>query len=325
MSALPQYITTGGMQVFQQPYVLNSAVMQTFLLRADYEALVRTVNQSLNIPINQKYEYRPLMPYVQLNVIQIGHMNSETPPDSDMGWQTEVDISFTIWVGAGPLSGDFFKVDHVGVFYPYCFVDSPSAISSGREVYGFFKELGYFEMETWDRGGKLTVDADVLNPFSPNTKMAKMPVVSVTPPPANTPPPLGADADDMWTIMKRMIGVMLGDGDGVANLPTASVMEQFGYDLMTHNTSLVLLKQFRDVEVLGAACYQAIVEANMKTSHVRDLKMLSTGYVIDVADYDSHPICSDLGILPTQSPAAAMSFAFDFRIDVGHVVAGGSS
>ena len=75
---------------------------------------------------------------------------------------------------------------------------------------------------------------------------------------------------------------------------------------MIENPTLVFLKQFRDVSCPTKACYQAIVEAplaiHLSTASYEALD--EQAFTLTVADWDSHPIASELGLLP-RSPLAS--------------------
>jgi hypothetical protein len=89
---------------------------------------------------------------------------------------------------------------------------------------------------------------------------------------------------------------------------------------LIENPTLVFLKQFRDVSCPTKACYQAIVEAplaiHLSTASYEALD--EQAFTLEIADWDSHPIASDLGLQPGGlSPELAFGAEFEFDIQLG--------
>jgi hypothetical protein len=319
---LPAYLELGGGQVYQQPYRQQGAGMYCFLLPSDLEAQKRTVDRALNLPINTATTYVPLLPYVMAVVAPIQKITSVDPPDSGKGWQTETDIGFWMLVGAGRMDGDEFKLDRVAWYLPYVWVTTPQAVMSGREVYGFPKGFGWFDLPAPGTIGAVRAETTVLNPYSPSTELKREVVLTLTPPAGSDGKPFETLLKEGAAAVKEILAAVLGRDDGIVEVPTWRLALNLLEELLKGEVPSVYLKQFRDAADPTRACYQAIVEAGMKITAFHGAGFLPSGYTAWVANYDSHPICSDLGLAEGDQPVAlAFYSSADFDILNGRIVA----
>jgi len=318
---LPPYRELGGGQIYRQPFLLNGTIVQSFALAADLSALQRTVDKSLNLSPDQSIVYKPLLPFVLLAVADIASVSSADPPDSLKGWQPEVDVAFWVPIGGGKMKGDKLEISSLGWFLPYVYVDSPSTMVTGREVYGFNKALGRFTLPPRGSIGDVTASTLVLDPYAPTTQMTWKTVVSIDAP-GTEPFPLPApEHTSPESFVKAVFAALTGRDDGTVEDPTFRLMLNVFDYLATMEVPVVFLKQFRDAESPDLACYQSVVVANQKVTKFRGGGFLPSGYQITVTSYDSQPIATDLGLAAgTLTPFAAFHSDFDFILPAGKVV-----
>ena len=85
---------------------------------------------------------------------------------------------------------------------------------------------------------------------------------------------------------------------------------------------VLFLKQFLDVSCSTKACYQAIVEASLNVTPRSYSALPEQDYRLEVHDWASHPITSDLG-LPAGSPLVpelAFRAEIDFDVELGREI-----
>src|SRR5262249_13387530 len=143
--ALAPYVEVGGEQVFCQPLRLDGVRFFGFLLEADYATLRAACDRYLNHAGGRR-EYHPLLPRVMLGFADIRKIGCANPPDCNKGFMREIDVAFWVPVVGGKRVGGIFIAETVAWFLPYVFVNNAWASSSGREIYGFPKEVGTFSI-----------------------------------------------------------------------------------------------------------------------------------------------------------------------------------
>lgn len=304
------YIFSGGQQVFRQPLVLEGAALKSFVLLADQARLQAVCDAQLNQPWNEAVHYRVVSPFVQMVVMQAARAYSAAPQDAHKGWMTEVDVAYWVLLQAEPRDGGKPRLVW---FLPYVFVDNALALTSGREIYGFAKELGQFSFS--DAPFAMTAQTLAVEHYTPESQRRLLPVIEVSAPtsPGAAIENLGHDLAGFLELMRHGLA-----GDGKERVEV--VVEAF-QGLLKNQVGMVFLKQFPSAEVAGAACYAAVVEAPCSVRALHGLGLLPPGYRVWSADYDSHPIVRDLGVPADAAALLAMWVNFDFETGDGTVIA----
>jgi hypothetical protein len=222
---------------------------------------------------------------------------------------------------------------------PYMFVDQALALVGGREVYGFPKQLGMIDVPR--RGSaktpkQLTIRSVTVDRYVPTSMAADRLVVSVERPGPQTP--LQQAWNSFGDALSQLIDLTLEDlghdlkggdpalwlrrllRDALQRAEDVPVDLQFFKHLLEENAPMLLLKQFRDAHVPGAACYQALVLVNMRVERLRAGGMLPRDYQIRIEDLDGEPICRELGIERSCTPRLAFWLDFDFLVDLGEIL-----
>jgi hypothetical protein len=182
---------------------------------------------------------------------------------------------------------------------PYMFVDNPMSVLNGREDYGYQKAYGKLRPSPLP-GKTLPVTESVAveafgGVFGPLNTAHWVKVIRVDPwvpaLPLPTSPPEGSP------FQATVLGEILGTG-----------------------VNQVFLKQFRDAEVAGKACYQHIVEAPVRFEkpHVK-LKLGQWRVEIQIPSPSSHPITEDLGVTTHVTPFA-FELSSGLKLEPGHII-----
>lgn len=309
---LPPFIELPGSSVYQHPFPLNGMNGQALLLHADYEQLRKTTDIWLNSVAGSEYRYVPLLPFVICNPVWINRI--EWTP-AGQGWMRESDFNFAYTVAC-------FKgreLSHVAMAQAYLVVDNPLTVSSGREIFGFRKVFGTME---YLAGTYQPVAAStwVRKETGPDAEVELAEVARILPPPGWP----AATRNANWEDLKQLAELAIGDLVLDAMTAVLHLVELF----RSQNMTVAYLLQLRDVEFPASASYQAILESPMQITKLHSAWFLPAGYKVQLTNYPSYPLISDLGIRVDANGVADVALGFqtywDCILQPGRVVAGGA-
>jgi hypothetical protein len=291
---LPDYVERGGRQVWRPPYRAHNAEVFGFVLPSEPAAIDALLQRDLVEPAGGAVDYRCAAASVVVMFASIEKLTSAETPDSGRGYLPELEAS--VWCLAADVMGGSRLVWHL----PYVFVDSGQAAASGREVYGYPKQVGVFESggpQEFLSGDAATVKAMAIERYGPGAEALLQPMISARGPlEGGHAIAAGARAfDDLLAGLGAGLQVNatlpfgpapqasaaitpIGSPPSSASPPTVPrwaarrvLSTLLGRDLtgdpsdligdMVDDPTLVFLKQFRDASCPAKACYQAIVEA----------------------------------------------------------------
>lgn len=316
---MARYIPRGGEQTFAPGFLQTGTALSGWLLPAELSAQQRMIDRYLNAPMGgaSGFTYRAVMPAVMFVIAPIAATRSLTEPDAGYGYTPETDVAFWTLVARGHDEGGRFVPDALLWFLPYVFVDVPMTMATGREVYGYPKELAYL---TWPAGDDdplvLRAETMVLPVYSSETRLVRAPILEVkrTSAGSSLVGRLG-DAFDGLAGALEHLGVELDHelGGGLESL------------LSKLEIPMVFLKQFRDVVDPQAACYQAIIESPARLRSVPIGWPTLHEVAITIWDYASHPIAKELGLGQPKDGSLTVTVPFgvevhfDFIVELGVV------
>lgn len=351
---LPTYVERTGRQVWRPPYRAEAAQVVGLVLPADQQRLDALLQRDLVLPSGGALDYRSVHANVIVTFASIGRMTSGEKPDSLRGYLPEKELS--IWV----LVADKTAKERLCWYLPYVFTDSGQTVATGREVYGYPKQLGTFDQAFPDallKGGTTAVSALTIETFDPSSCAWQRPVATVTRTPSTTgaqPPaqswvdellswfPGGLAIDlDLPATLSKAAAAIITTGSGkpagaaapppwmkpiLASLqgqPLVGDPDELAAEMMK-NPTLVFLKQFRDAACETKACYQAVIEAPIAVdvTGASFTPLDPAQFSVQLENWASHPLASDLGILPGKpvTPTRAFQASFAFGIQTGYEV-----
>ena len=164
---LPDYVDRGGRQVWRPPYTASGAKLFGFVLDADAAAIDSLLHRDFNEPAGGAVDYRCAHSSVIVIFAAIEKLASGDPRDEQRGYLSELEVS--VWC----LAADVTAGNRLVWYLPYVFVDAGQAVASGREVYGYPKQIGLFEDDYPDKlenGGTTTVWAPAIDPYGKDEK-----------------------------------------------------------------------------------------------------------------------------------------------------------
>jgi hypothetical protein len=306
--ANPSFIPRGGEYSFPPPYRAENVQYYAWILDADLGALQDMCDRYLNAPLGGKRRYTPVGPFVMMVALKLDHLRSLTPPYDAMGMFVEKEMA--VWV---------MIIDEVEKrmfwFIPYMWVDNGYAMVNGRELFGFPKQLGTFDIPaTADKADLLTMETLVFKKFSPDTYATTIKLISIartteiqhefTP---------GAIANDFGAMTKELLRLL---GDEMSLLGNAKTLIREMDDLVHLNMPMVFIKEFRDATNTTGACFQSVVELVPNATKVHGWGLLPNVYAIDIELCDSHPIRTDCGLTPTGPIKSKLGFWLNFDMDI---------
>lgn len=298
------YVDYGGTQMLRPPYVAENVQFYAFVVSADLGALQKLLDDRLNLPSGGTEHFEPAGPFVIFAFNKLDKMYSQNPPDSEKGWFSEQECA--IWMRVVDR-----KRERSLWFHPYMFVDDSYALVLGREVYGFPKAIGWFQIpDQPEHASSLTLETLVLDKFSPDTGGARKKLIQAT---------KTSSSGGLWKTVEtasRFAEEILGGLDRQDGLGKWEIVLSSLSDLVQRKEPMVFLKQFPAPDMPGTACYQAIVENNAQATALHGVSVLPGSWRIDIGPADSHPIARDLG-LPGNSVPSALQMWMSFDMVVG--------
>jgi uncharacterized protein with NAD-binding domain and iron-sulfur cluster len=290
----PPFIPRDGI-LMGIPPVYMTAEVYMFMLDADLNAIGRMCDQYLNL--GGPTVYRPLVPFV---MFYASNLNS-TPVTDPIGWCPEKDFGFWVPVVGGRVEGPLFFPEKVQLFTPYLWVDTGVAQMAGREIFGFSKELGYNMILPADpsQPARFSCDTLVIPKYGRDATTVIDPIISV----GKVGGGFWHVIEQLWndgvTVMTAVEELLTARGPGHIPIPDGKLFLQLLRDF-AKIMPMVFLKQFPDVEDPAKACYQAIVENNIRITSGIKGGFIPGEYGIDIWGYDSHQIVKNLGLKVTK-------------------------
>jgi hypothetical protein len=202
----------------------------------------------------RRFEFRPLIPFVDMEILSYPRMEGAAPPYTDKGFMTQNEIYFRFFViKYVSVAGMLFPTPEIACVFPFIFVDNPWSAIAGREVLGFPKNLAKFDLPNANPY-PIEVSTLVFPQYTANTPLQWKPFVKVR---SSTASGRSSLPGGLWP---------WGDIFGLHPLledllDIAGVLEQSLF-------SVVLLKQFRDPETATNACYQALTQSRFTATNI---------------------------------------------------------
>lgn len=309
---LPAYVVHGFETESPGSFKSDNARMRIYLLHGDRDAIKTHIDQTLNVPLRGAYSYHPALG--DLVILMMGDNVVGSKAD---GWKTHGRVNETLasfWI---PLhrrvKGSDSNERGLRMWIPHILVDNPISLVTGRELYGFPKALGRFTppsgFEAADGStGPIRVEG-FGGQYSASAYAGWRPLLDVRP-----VRHIGrARSDDAW---RTDLDEFAQDFPG----PISLVRQWRTNSRIKH----VFLKQFRDVAQQDRACYQAVVEAPMKTSNVKWRRLvhhLFHAWEVRVHHLDTHDLGRELGLPEVQRAHITYEMEFSFEVLPGDVIA----
>lgn len=307
---LPPYLDGGSaFPVFRGPYLQKNAEIAAFLYPARREALSALCDQTLNAVPGSLYRYVPVLPNLLLVCADM-LVSSLDERDAQVGLIPEREVGLWMLTLAQQKTALGYAPHHLAWFLPSLYVDEGSAIATGREVYGFNKQLASITKSPDPQISEFSVDVMGFQSFGPDVVAQKQRLLRVSPESAQSSAVRWPD----WPAARAALAAEF--------LPFAASLA-LGEDLLSfvaraalQDIPLVFIKQMRDAQDTRKACYQTLVEAPLRIQTYQAGGLFAQPQRLDIASLQSHPLIERLGLQATQLSALGAWLKVDFTLGV---------
>lgn len=305
------------------PYTQLDASMAGYVFKADGYCLQGVVNHYLAGDAEHHYFALPL---VLLTLVDMQRVFLSDNPA--LGHMHEIDGGFQI-----ACISVHRKTHELGItlFMPYLWVNTGTAMATGREVLGFQKDVA---LSFSDDDSKVRSAADLTHIESWVTrsfgdKLARDFVARVHPEAApdsgsERPPAtfarLGAGLLHLIEEALPRLSLAIGQVVPMRELVNIERLRKLFSGELAPPLRVAFIKQFRDETHGEGACYQKVFSAPAVLENV-ELERFGGKRSVTIANFASHPIADELGLLAWASSGgqyeAAASFIVRFQLDMG--------
>jgi hypothetical protein len=285
-NTLRDYADNGlGFPVFRAPYLQKDARLAAFLFSADLDRLATLCDNTLNASDSFAYKYIPITSKVML-VFADMLVSSRDERDAQAGLIPETEVSFWVLTVAMQKTRSAYVPHHLAWFLPYLLVDEGAAIATGREVFGFNKQLAQFQKPGQIQKPDFTADVLGFKQFGADSVARKERLLELKAPADSSQ---SRDFDSIKSTMadELLKNMRTGLGGGLV---------EFAARVINDHIPLVFLKQFRDAQNTKKACYQRLIEAPLKVETFYEGGIFLQPHVLNIAPLASHPFAKNLGL-----------------------------
>jgi uncharacterized protein with NAD-binding domain and iron-sulfur cluster len=280
---LPRYVDRPDEVALRSPYVMTGVKLRAWPVRADRGAAQRLVDRYLNHTSDGALDVRVIGNRVFVVAAFLGSVQSGDPSHRQRGAMSESDVG--VWV---PVSWRHGSRRRQGWYLPWIFVDNTPATTSGREVFGFPKSAGIFDVRHDSNGlAELAIRCPVM-------------------------PERGAQAYGAVDTVLHAARLGYDQRSRVVQLP--------GRRWLPDRVPMIFLKQFRDIASTEHACYQAVVSCESQPTAVRAWGIDLSPWRLTWTAAESHPVAAELGMPRSLELSRSLTAEFDFEIGAGSVL-----
>ena len=310
----PLYREFPGDIVLRPDYRLQDCKIYGFIFESnngDKSVLQQLCDERLNFPTDWDRRYVPLSPNVMVTFARTPFAVSTEADDSRKGYIQEDEIVFWILtIEYRRINGEWQPQRPVW-FVPYIFVNNVFALLAGRELYGYPKTIGTFNIPEHPAYADLfTINTMAFKTFSPNTQLIDHRLVEIS----RTEPPKSGSGT--WSSLGQAVDNLKAMFYDKMLLKEWTLLKNIGKVATRLEMPLVFLKQFRHLADPGRACYQAIVEGPIFIDRFHEGGLLPGTYDLTIHHLDSFPLSASLGLPLT---GLKTSGAFWLRVDFTNI------
>lgn len=323
------FIRRGGSHTMPPPWIAKDVDMHAFYLRCDPQALQELCDRCLNRPSGNVFAFQPTTRYVMLTFQRFDDLHTTASGYENIGFVQENEAA--LWLFVSDRNGSRLPDGNDwSAFVPFMVTDDPIALLTGREVYGFPKELGAVSLTGGASPFSVEVHAfssdDASQPIIRRELIAmvrgevsseggRIPVftqkasaafeANVNP---SSKPPLAAFENSMLAYNPALEEDL--DPELLAMLKDLMDM------LLRGRLDFVFLKEFRAISGGEFADSCSVAMAHQENMRIRSADILPPGKRFRFMDFASHPLITDLGLeRDTASGQVEVALAVNVRVD----------
>lgn len=302
---LPKFVSliTHGESDFAAPLIATDDLIFGFVLQSDRDSVQRFADATLGAPPSG-VNYQVLGDHVILLFQHCGHFTSPL----NIGWAQDHETA--ILVPMIEKKPGVLAPQKLVFWIPYLMIDVALGMVTGRDVWGYNKTLGWTKMPSLPNDpAEFTCDTLIFRKFDRNREAEVATLIMVT-----NHGNLGV-LNVLWRDATSLLQALINElGLFKVNWDTVEVAVDLLDIVLDRDVPVINLKQMRDTEHTELACYQALVEANLRITRFDSGGLLNGEYNVSLCDCDSHGIARDFGfdLVGGTMPAR---FAFWAKLD----------
>ena len=307
---LPDYADNShGFPVFRGPYLQKDARLAAFLFNADLERLTTLCDQTLNVSKSFPYQYVPITSNVML-VFADMLVSSREERDAQVGLIPETEVGFWVLTVAMQQTQGGYIPHHLAWFLPFLLVDESNAIATGREVFGFNKLGAQFQKPGQIQRPEYAAEVLGFKQFGADAIAQRERLLELR----------ASSAADL-TQSSDLQSIQYGLGaELLKNMRTnlGGGLVEFASRFINDHVPLIFLKQFRDSQNTRKACYQRLIEAQLRVETFFEGGLFSEPYTLNISSLASHPLAQSLGLMEgDQKSTLGAWMHLDFMLENG--------
>lgn len=309
------FIERSGERSFAPPYQASNVRLNGYVLRGNIEEMQRLCDLNLNWVGGGR---SPIFSPLSANVLLTIESMDVRLPKGMAGILPVREIA--VWIPVQHPGG-------VGFFVSHMYIDTDFGMFTGRDVLGFPKSYVNFEAFPGDyrRPNAFAANVFALRRFAAEERLSMRRLMDVDLSRSHdiSPPPESEDPEEFAQEIAKLLLGQQGDGEPAEAMDTSTLNPArttrgviagrvFGW--LARPIPVILLKEHRDAEDPGKACFRRLVSVSANLDQVRRLGWLPGEYRIRFAELDSEPLHR---LIPPQSVEWPRAFYMDFDFSIG--------
>ncbi|GAB4539425.1 MAG: hypothetical protein Fur002_04550 [Anaerolineales bacterium] len=309
---LPAYADAGrSFPSFRAPYAQRSANLAAFLFAAELPALSAWCDSALNVSDAFAYRYVPASSSVMLVYADM-LVSSRDERDAQVGLIPESEIGFWVLTLAQRKTRRGYIPSHFAWALPYVFVNEGSALISGREVFGFNKQLARIEQPARLQKPEFSAETMGFKTFGAESVAQYETLLRAR--------PFASSLDEQPAQFREAQSLFMDDLFRRARAGLDGTLTRLASRLLNDSIPLVFLKQFRDAADSSLACLQQLVEVRLTVERFRAGGMLLKPYLLNLPPLASHPLAQTLGLQENQGSKIGVWLQLDFLLHRAKII-----
>jgi len=310
---LPAYADAGqSFPSFRAPYAQRNANLAAFLFEAEMSALSAWCDSALNVSDSFAYRYVPASSSVMLVYADM-LVSSRDARDAQIGLIPESEVGFWILTLALRKTRRGYIPSHFAWALPDVFVNEGSALISGREVFGFNKQLARIEKPARLQKPEFSADVMGFKTFGAENIAQYETLLRAR--------PFASSLDGQPAQLREAQSHFMDDLFRRARVGLDGALTRLASRLLNDSIPLVFLKQFRDAADSSLACLQQVVEVQLTVERFHAGGMLLKPYLLTLPPLASHPLAEKLGLRESQGSKIGAWLQVDFLLHKAKIIA----
>lgn len=322
-----EYVKHEDLQVFPPPIRCGDVHLYAFFAKADPDRLQAWVDRWFNRPGRGDLNFKAVGGSVMITFQEVERLQSLHPEAERIGFCSELEASVWLPIAQAPPHQPV-----AGLALPWIWPDSSLAVATGRELYGFRKQLSWIRMPTVAQhghhdaataaacaaaasdpsGAPFQLDTLAFRVHGPDQHAERCETLRIErlDPPSEGPLlQLGERIENLRDLL---------DGGGGPLAPFATTLCHFA----NLEVPMLLTKQFRAVGSSDDACHLAVVDCRATDLTFSSIHFLLGRWRLVVQPLASQPLAADLGLALDADGAlelepASIKLHYSFNLDRG--------